>query len=455
MNNIVKNSVFKFFEEISKIPRNSGDEKSMQNYLVNFAISRNLPFYTDEFNNVIIFKKTANVEPIILQAHTDMVCVKSPKSSVDFKKDPITLIKKGNFLKAKETSLGADDGIGVALILDILDSDIPCNIEAVFTSEEETTMQGAYKIDVKKLKSKQMICLDGFDGNTILTSSASFVDFYVTFNTDRFMVENTNQTKTYLLSISGLEGGHSGFDIDKDRGSSHKLLVQLLTKIDDAKLVKFYGGHNYNVIPSRSECVFTTNLPEKDLKKIIKYFYITNKKTYKNLKIKCSRQLNQTIVSKNSQNFINFVKDFKQGVQFKDENGYIVASQNLSEVNLEKGFMKIGLRSSDKKKEEHLVKNLKILCEKYAFVGKVLDSQPAFNTQENSNLLKKLIQTGNNPKQTKMHIAVECGIFQERIKNLDVVIISPTITDAHSVNETLDIQSTIDTSNWLKNFLKN
>ena len=119
MNNIVKNSVFKFFEEISKIPRNSGDEKSMQNYLVNFAISRNLPFYTDEFNNVIIFKKTANVEPIILQAHTDMVCVKSPKSSVDFKKDPITLIKKGNFLKAKETSLGADDGIGVALILDI------------------------------------------------------------------------------------------------------------------------------------------------------------------------------------------------------------------------------------------------------------------------------------------------------------------------------------------------
>ena len=111
----------------------------------------------NKYNNVIIFKKTKNTEPIILQAHTDMVCVKKTKSNIDFKKDPITLAKKGNFLKAKETSLGADDGIGVALILDILDSDIPCNIEAVFTSEEETTMQGSYKIDVKKLKSKQMI----------------------------------------------------------------------------------------------------------------------------------------------------------------------------------------------------------------------------------------------------------------------------------------------------------
>lgn len=454
MNNIVENSVFKFFEEISKIPRNSGKEKKMQNYLVEFAKSRNLPFYADEYNNVIIFKKTSDVEPIILQAHTDMVCVKTPKSNVDFTKDPITLVKKGNLLKAKETSLGADDGIGVALILDILDSDIPCNIEAVFTSEEETTMQGAYKLDVKRLKSKQMICLDGFDGNTILTSSAGFVDFYVSFKTEKFMIDNTTKTKTFYLCLSGLEGGHSGFDIDKNRGSSHKLLAQLLSKIKDFKLVKFFGGHNYNVIPSRSECFFTTDLPENELKNIIKYFYITNRKVYKNLKIKCSRQLNQTLVSKNSENFINFINDFNQGVQYKDEEKNIIASQNLSEVNLEKGYFKIGLRSSDKKKEEVLIKNLKSLCEKYSFIGKVLDNQPAFNTLQNSSLLKKLEQTGNNPKQTKMHIAVECGIFQERIKNLDAVIISPTITNAHSVNETLDINSTIYTSNWLKSFLK-
>ena len=212
MNNIVSNSVFKYFEQISKIPRNSGKEEQMKDFLVSFAEQRNLPFITDEFNNVIIFKKTADIKPIILQAHTDMVCVKKLSSNINFDKDPIKIVKKGKVLKAKNTSLGADDGIGVALILDILDSDIPCNIEAVFTSSEETTMQGAYSINIKKLKAKEMICLDGFEGNTIITSSAGFVDFYVTFQTDKEMLNNSTNLKTFKLSIKGLEGGHSGFD---------------------------------------------------------------------------------------------------------------------------------------------------------------------------------------------------------------------------------------------------
>ncbi|MBR1984954.1 MAG: aminoacyl-histidine dipeptidase, partial [Clostridia bacterium] len=138
--NIVDNSIFKYFKEISNIPRNSGNEKGMQDYLVNFAEQRNLPFYKDKFNNVIIYKNTDKTKkPIILQAHTDMVCVKSAKSKIDFDKDPIVLKQKGNLLQAKETSLGADDGIGVAIILDILDSELPINVEAVFTSSEETT----------------------------------------------------------------------------------------------------------------------------------------------------------------------------------------------------------------------------------------------------------------------------------------------------------------------------
>ena len=116
--------------------------------------------------------------------------------------------------------------------------------------------------------------------------------------------------------------------------------------------------------------------------------------------------------------------------------------------------MKIGIRSSDKKKESLIIKNLKALCEKFNMQGEIIDTQPAFNTFNNSKMLQKLIETGDNPKTIKMHIAVECGIFQDRMKNLDVAIISPTIIDAHSVNERVDIKSVEYTSNWLKKFLE-
>ena len=453
-NNILENPIFKFFKEISNIPRGSGNEKGMQEYLVNFAKERNLPFYKDKYNNVIIYKKTNNDKPIILQAHTDMVCVKDVKSKTDFQVDPIIFKQKGNLLQAKGTSLGADDGIGVAIILDILDSDIPVNIEAVFTSEEETTMCGVYNIDIKELKSKEMICLDGFEGNTIITSSASFTDFLIKFNNEKLLVDSANLS-TYKLIISGLEGGHSGFDIDKNRGSSHKLTAELLSKIPNTYINSFVGGHNYNVIPSKTETVFSTATSEKDVKNIVKQVYLSAKRQYKNVKINCIKQLRNSIVLKNGEKFLNFILSFNQGVFFKDDDNYIVASQNLSEINSEQAFIKIGLRSSDKSKDAEMLKNLKVLCKKFDFDGKVIDTQPAFNTFKNSKMLEQLIKTGDNPKIVKMHIAVECGIFQDRVKGLDVAIISPTITNAHSTQETLDINSTIQTSNWLKKFLSN
>ena len=453
-NNILENSIFKYFKEISNIPRGSGNERAMQEYLVNFAKERNLPFYMDNFNNVIIYKKTIDVKPIILQAHTDMVCVKDAKSNIDFQVDPIILKQKGNLLQAKGTSLGADDGIGVAIILDILDSDIPVNIEAVFTSEEETTMRGAYNFDTKKLKSKQMICLDGFEGNTIITSSASFTDFLIKFDNEKLLLDSSN-LNTYKLVISGLEGGHSGFDINKNRGSSHKIAAELLNKIPNTYINSFVGGHNYNVIPSKTEIVFTTSTSERDVKNIVKQFYLSIKKQYKKVKVNCVKQLRNSIALKNTENVLNFILSFNHGVFFKDSDNHVVASQNLSEINTEQAFIKVGLRSSDKSKDAEMLKNLKVLCKKFNFEGKVIDTQPAFNTFKDSKMLEQLIKTGDNPNIVKMHIAVECGIFQDRVKNLDVAIISPTITNAHSVQETLDINSTLQTSNWLKKFLNN
>lgn len=453
-NNIVSENVIKYFETLSLIPRNSGNEKGMQNYLVDFAISRNLPYFIDEYNNVIIYKKTCNKEPIILQAHTDMVCVKTPKSKHNFNKDAIKIIKKGDWLTAQHTTLGADDGIGVALILEILDTVTSCNIEAVFTASEETTMQGAYKLNVKKLSAKKMICLDGFQVNTILTSSASFTDFLVNFGTDRTFITNANNLKTFKLVISGLEGGHSGFDIDKNRGNSNILITELLNLIPDVTLNDFSGGLNYNILPSKTEVIFTTTTDNKTIKQIIKNFYIQNKKQYKTLKIQCHRQLNKTLVLQQSANLLGFINNFQQGVIKRNENNEVIASQNLSEISTDNGTIKIGLRSNVKTYEKEMLNNLRELCRKFKFEGKEIDTQPSFSTLNNSELLKALIQTNSNATEVKSHMAVECGIFQDRIKNLDIVIISPTIIDAHCTTERLNISSIAETSIWLKNFLE-
>lgn len=447
-------SVIKYFEEISRIPRNSGNEKGIQNYLINFAKSRKLPYYADEYNNVIIYKKTCNKEPIILQAHTDMVCVKTPKSNHDFTKDGIKIIRKGEYLTALNTTLGADDGIGVALILEILDTIKECNIEAVFTSSEETTMIGAYNLNTKKLKAKKMICLDGFKVNTILTSSASFTDFLVEIGTDKTFVSNDQNLKTFKLILSGLEGGHSGFDINKNRGNSHKLITQLLTSLNNVIVNDFYGGCNYNIIPSKTEVVFSTTTDDKVIKKTIKEFYNQHKKAFKGLKIECNRQLNKTLVLQNGEKLLGFISSFNNGVIKTNEENEVLASQNLSEISTEQGIIKIGLRSNIKSLEKEMLNNLKTLCKQFGFNCREVDTQPSFNTLQNSTLLQKLKEVNPNAKEIKNHIAVECGIFQNKIKNLDAVIIAPTIIDAHAVTERLNISSVGETSIWIKNFLQ-
>lgn len=447
-------SVLNFFEQISKIPRNSGNEKGMQQFLVNFAKSRNLPYYADEFNNVIIFKKTCEKEPVILQAHTDMVCVKKPKSTHNFEKDGIQLVYKNDILTAKNTSLGADDGIGVALILDILDTVKECNIEAVFTASEETTMRGALTFDTKRLKSKNLICLDGFNMGEIITSSASFTDFYINIGQDKTFINNTPELKTFNLTLTGLEGGHSGFDIDKNRGCSHKLLASLLLKIPQLTLNSFSGGDDYNIIPSHAKATFSCSLPLKTLKGIVKEFYTQSKKAYKTLKIKCERTLNKTLIIKNGTNLLKFIENFKHGVLHKDEKGRVISSQNLAVIDTEKGYIKVGIRNNDPQIEKEVIKALKDYCKNYNFDGEIANWQPSFNTLENSTLLQNLHKTNSRAVENKVHFTVECGIFQDRMKKLDVVIISPTIRNAHSVKETLSINSVIETSNWLKEFLK-
>ena len=216
----VKNEApFKYFEEISKIPRASGNEAEIANYLVEFAKNLGLSYYKDDANNVLIVKNASagreNDEPIMLQAHTDMVAEKNVATVHDFKSDPIKLIQEGNVLRADGTTLGADDGFGVAIIMAMLaEKEISTpKVECLFTSSEEIGLVGASKFDYSKIESRRIINLDSAEEDTVIIGCCGGIRTELTLPVT---FENGN-FKGYKLTIGGLCGGHSGEDIDKGR----------------------------------------------------------------------------------------------------------------------------------------------------------------------------------------------------------------------------------------------
>lgn len=452
-----------FFYEISKIPRESGNEENISNYLCKFAKDRSLYYAKDRYNNVIIKKKNSDKVPIILQAHMDMVCEKENDKEFDFENDSIEVIEKNGYLRANETTLGADNGIGVAQILNILDDNtIECNIEAVFTVEEETTMIGAENIDVSSLDAKQMINLDGFEENTIIVGSASFFDIVLKWNYN-FENIDSNDINIYRVSLHGLLGGHSGTDIDKNRGNSSIILVDLLSKIDDIRLLDFVGGTKFNVIASTAECVFATKMGSNELKSVVDKFIIEEKRIYSDIEVivqslsmdNGEKGLNTRI----SKAFIESVVSFRHGVFKKNARGEVIASINLGVVDLRNQIMKIGMRSSSKIEEKKCLEYIEKYAENNEFEFDILGSQPGFETDENSELITKLKDAFDRIEQTdklsieSVHVTVETGFFKEKIDGLDVAIISPKILGAHTVNECVSIESIEKCDKWLKEFL--
>ena len=218
-------SVFKYFKEICAIPRGSGNMEAIRDYCVRFAEQNGLRAIADQANNVIIYKPGTkgyeNAQPVILQGHLDMVCQKEENSPIDFTKDGIETYIDGDFIKAKGTTLGADNGIAISMIMTILASrDLPHPpIEAVFTTDEEIGMLGAQKLDISVLKGRRMINLDAEEADILTVSCAGGSDFQLCFPIDKAVVHGTK----IVLEIQNLKGGHSGVDIDKGRINANLL----------------------------------------------------------------------------------------------------------------------------------------------------------------------------------------------------------------------------------------
>lgn len=451
------NKTIEFFYEISKIPRESGNEKEISEYLCKFAKSRNLYYEKDKYNNVIIKKENSNTEPIILQAHMDMVCEKELNKEFDFEKDSIEVYEENGYLKAKGTTLGADNGIGIAQILNILDSNLNVNIEAVFTVSEETTMVGAENINLEKLKGKKLINLDGFEENTIILESASFFDIILETN---YNFEE-KKSEIYKISLKGMEGGHSGFEIDNNKGNSSIELANFLKKIKDVQIANFVGGTKFNVIPSNAEAIIFCTESIQNVEKLIQEYLKIERKKYKNLQIEVSeiKEEYNLLTSQDSIKFLNSIVEFKHGVFFKNERGEVTTSINLGVVDLKNQIMKIGMRSSRKLEESEVLKYVENYAKENDYKFIIQGSQPGFETKENSKLIKIMIDAfkkinNNNPNLNAVHITVETGFFKEKINGLEVAIISPEIIGAHTVEERVNIESIEKCDKWLLEIIK-
>lgn len=455
-----KKGPLEYFEEILDIPRPSGKEDKIAGYLVHFAGIHNLDYEVDQYSNVIIRKKGTlpyKCEPIILQAHTDMVCASN--ESYDFDNKGIDWYIEDGFYKAKYSTLGADNGIGVALILSILHDSALVHppIEAVFTAQEETTMIGAKFLNYSKLKGKRLISLDGTEENKIEVSSAGMASITISVP----IIEERNELLTYQITVSGLLGGHSGTDINKNRGNAIKIIANILKNIDDIEIVSISGGSKENVIPSTSKCIFKT---KRDISSDITFFKDFYQVQYKDIKIDFRRmkQRDSSIINETSKNVLSFINNIEDGVLKKNELDFPLTSSNLGviETTKEQIIINLSIRSSIVGFEDYYVSKTERVAKKNKLKYILEDKKPFFTFKEDSPLRQLLIDKYEqlfNKKITleDVHAGLEGGIFAKEIKDLDMCVIAANLYDIHSVNEKVEIESVKRVFEWLKKVLEN
>ena len=458
-----------FFKELSKVPRNSKKEEKIAEFLCDFAKERNLWYRKDEYNNVLIKRNASkgleNRKAILFQAHTDMVCEKTKDSTHNFDTDPIEIIDEGDILRAKDTTLGADDGIGVAyllLLLDDKDIKLPA-IECLFTTQEEIGMNGARAFDYSDINASYLINLDGEEENTAIVGCAGGVSV----NYSKVVKQEKCKGKAYKLEISGLYGGHSGVDIDKGRTNSNLLVALLLEDISDIKIVSFNGGSKDNAIANRSETVFLSNLNVKSI--IDKNLSgVTFKNEDKNVKINVSilddTQYN-CISNGESLKFLSLIRNLKQNVieYSKDIEGLVETSGNIGIVNIKNGKISIveSLRSSVDAKRNLVKEYNNNLASSLEYEIKEEGEYPGWKYNKNSKLEKIYIQAykkyhdGNDPIVCAIHAGVECGMIYEKLPHLDMISLGPDVKDVHTVNEKLYLLSCKTLLNTLLEIINN
>ena len=476
--NFEPTKVFSYFEDLTRIPRGSGNEKEVSNYLVEFAKTNNLEFIQDEYMNVVIKKPATkgyeSLPAVILQGHMDMVNEKNNDKIHDFDKDPLTLKIDGDSIYADETTLGADNGIAVAMAMAVLAStDIshPA-LEAVITVEEETGLVGALKLDGSLLKGKYLINLDSEEEGKLLVSCAGGARIKLILPVD-FTDIDSNRLDL-KISVKGLYGGHSGLDIIKGRGNANKLLGRVLDSLlaeIPFELFNLNGGSKMNAITREADAIIAINPSDKS--KVEVFIKKWNDILKNELRGKDDNV--EVIVSDISQNSAKvFDEQSKQTVistLMMIPNGIITMSgaiEGLVESSVNVGVLtttetavsfECAPRSSVGSLKDAIINQFSSLA--YLVGGElVTDSDyPEWQYNPNSNLrthfenvYKDMFK--KDSEVVAIHAGVECGLFKEKLPELDMISIGPNMADVHTPNEHVSISSIQRTYSYLLEVLK-
>lgn len=467
--------VFKYFSEISAIPRGSENMEGIADYCIDFASKHSLKAVRDSANNVIIYKPATvgfeNSEPIILQGHLDMVCQKEQSSSIDFANDGLDIYIDGDFVKARGTTLGADNGIAVSMILSVLESDDISHpaIEAVFTTDEEIGMIGASKLDMSLLTAKRMINLDAEEDDTLTVSCAGGADFKAFISLNRKEKSGTG----VKIVFKNLLGGHSGVEIDKGRVNANILMGRFLNHMQNRTafdLISINGGDKGNAIPNHAELQICTNQPQTFINEAQEYInIIKNEMIHRepnfDAEISVLEETEYSVLAEDiKQKLINILLLVPDGVQqmSAEIKGLVETSLNLGVLKTEntEALMHFTLRSNKKSALVYIEDKLRAFF--YAMPCKIEVSgyYPAWEFKSNSKLQRIykncfLVQYGFAPKVEAIHAGLECGMFSAAIDELDCIAMGPQLYDVHTVNEKLSISSTKSTYILLTKILEN
>jgi len=469
--------VWNFFHEITQIPRPSKKEERIIAYLKEFSKKQNLATKSDEAGNVLISKPaTAGYEKhktIILQSHIDMVCEKNSDVVHDFDTDPIDTYIDGDWVKARGTTLGADNGIGMSMMLAVLASDDLKHpaLECLFTVDEETGLTGAFALKQNFLSGEIVINLDSEDDGEVFVGCAGGIDTVAKLG---YKTEKTPENNFgFKVSVKGLQGGHSGDDIDKGLGNANKILNRFLWCVNkemNLRLFNFDGGNLRNAIPREAVASACVPFSEKEKIRVMFNNYvhdleieIGDVELKMNLELE-SEPLQESVLDKKSSNaLLNVLYACPHGViaMSRDMPGLVETSTNLASVKMREGNI-IEITTSQRSSVESSKHDIKQQVESvFTLTGAAVshgDGYPGWKPNLKSEILKvatdsyvKLHKT--QPKVRAIHAGLECGLFLEKYPFLDMISIGPTMRGVHSPDERLSISATQKCWVWLTEIL--
>lgn len=466
-------NVFAWFEKLCSIPHGSGNTKMISDFLADFAKQRGLQYIQDAGNNVIIFKDGtagyADHPPVILQGHMDMVCEKDANCPIDMEQEGLDITHDGTYVFANGTTLGGDDGIAVAYALALLDAkDIPHPpLEIVMTVDEETGMYGAADIDLSTLKGRTVINIDSEEEGIFTVACAGGARGKITLPVQRRAVYGP----CVRLTVEGMQGGHSGVEIHKNRANANKVMGEFLSRIQKLMplcITKLTGGAKDNAIPRSCQVTLVAlgmhieriNDVARQLQQEIREQYDEPDAIVRGDDVDALG--GNALTTEDSAKVIGLLNAAPNGVQAwsQDIDGLVQTSLNLGIAALEDALeLTFAVRSSVNREKRELLDKLRELAQMTGAAYSETGDYPAWEYKADSHLRDTMVRIyrqmfDKEPQVVAIHAGLECGLLSEKLPGLDCVSIGPELLDIHTSRERMNIASVCRTWNFLLAVLK-